>query len=106
MQDMLSAPRPSEAAKFIGQILSIINSTILERTTVLLVPTLPVGELPEVEAEVEFVFVRERADGEVVLIFFIGDIAPLRVAPAAAVMVLGFMALTVPPFFRSLYFVS
>jgi hypothetical protein len=31
---MLSAPSPSEAAKFIGQILSIISSTILDNTTV------------------------------------------------------------------------
>jgi len=106
MQDMLSAPRPSEAAKFMGQILSIINSTILERTTVLLAPILPVGELPDVEEEVEFAFVRERAEGEGVPIFFIGEIAPLRVAPAAAVIVLGFNALADPPFLRSLYFVS
>jgi hypothetical protein len=33
MQVILSAPSPSDAAKFIGQILSIINSTILETTT-------------------------------------------------------------------------
>ena len=31
MQLILSAPRPSEAAKFIGQILSIIFSIILDR---------------------------------------------------------------------------
>ena len=33
MHVMLSAPSPSEAAKFIGQILSIIISTILDKTT-------------------------------------------------------------------------
>lgn len=33
MQVMLSAPRPSEAAKFIGQILSIISSIILDMVT-------------------------------------------------------------------------
>lgn len=33
MHVMLSAPKPSEAAKFIGQILSIINSIILDRFT-------------------------------------------------------------------------
>ena len=90
-----------------GQILSIINSTILDRTTVLPLPTLPVGELPEVEDEVEFVFVRDRVEGPVVEpIFFIGEIAPLRVAPAAAVIVLDFKAEAEPPFLRSLYFVS
>jgi hypothetical protein len=34
IQVILSAPSPSEAAKFIGQILSIIISTILERLVV------------------------------------------------------------------------
>lgn len=54
MQVMLSAPSPSEAAKFIGQILSIIASTIFESTTVF-VPELeasfPLGEAPVVDAE-------------------------------------------------------
>lgn len=35
MQVMLSAPRPSEVAKFEGRILSIMSSTILETTTYL-----------------------------------------------------------------------
>ena len=50
---ILSAPKPSEAAKFIGQILSIINSTILDRfpgyapfVSGDFEPTLPVGLLP------------------------------------------------------------
>jgi hypothetical protein len=33
MQVMLSVPRPSDAAKFIGHILSIIISTIFDSTT-------------------------------------------------------------------------
>jgi hypothetical protein len=40
---MLSAPNPSEVAKFIGQILSIINSTILDKFS--MVVTLPSGDL-------------------------------------------------------------
>ncbi len=53
MQVMLSAPRPSEAAKFIGHILSIIISMILERITFPSAstaggPCFNVGDPPEV----------------------------------------------------------
>jgi hypothetical protein len=41
MHVILSAPNPSDAARFIGQILSIIISIILDRTT-----SLPLGSSP------------------------------------------------------------
>ena len=45
MQLMLSAPNPSDAAKFIGQILSIINSMILDNVPPPLTSPLS-GDLP------------------------------------------------------------
>lgn len=48
MHVMLSAPRPSEAAKFIGQILSIIASIILDIVTY---PVPPLDEAVELKLD-------------------------------------------------------
>ena len=69
MQLILSAPNPSEAAKFIGQIFSIITSMILDK--------LPPGRvfcsvfMPFLEG----LFVGDFRDGE--LVDFFGESPPL-----------------------------
>jgi hypothetical protein len=81
MHVILSVPRPSEAAKLLGQILSSINSTIFDiYTPPLGVPTMADppftrGDiLPELPMEVEFDLLRLRAEGaEVVVTFFDGE---------------------------------
>lgn len=79
MQVILSAPRPSEAAKLAGQIFSIIISTILERTTGPLAgPGLVEGELVELD------LVSDRADAVpaactvCAAVFFTGDTPAFR----------------------------
>lgn len=69
---MLSAPRPSEAAKFAGHIFSIIASTIFEVGTpgLVFVPA---------DAPVLFVFVRVKPTEAVVADappFLVGDVTP------------------------------
>ena len=69
---MLSAPRPSEAARFAGHILSIIASTIFELGTLGLV-------FDAADAPVLFVFVRVRLAEAVVADappFLEGDVTP------------------------------
>ena len=87
MHVMLSAPNPSDAARFIGHILSIISSTIRDRITVLLETTAPI--LPVREALAPGFIVVDVLDlinvcG--VTIFFIGELIPLRL-PAAITVV-------------------
>lgn len=87
MHVMLSTPNPSEAAKFIGHILSIISSTIRDRTTVLLYTTaliLPVGEVPPPEFIVVDVLDLINVYGADN--FFTGEFIPLRL-PAAITVV-------------------
>jgi len=79
IQVMLSAPSPSDYARFIGHILSIIISTIREITTGFpALPAFPVGEPPEAEVEAEFDLEMERAEAEGVDNFLAGDTTPLR----------------------------
>lgn len=74
MQVMLSAPRPSEAARFAGHILSIIASTIFEVGA-------PGLALAEDEEPVLLAFVRLSpavtvVAEEVCPAFFAGDVTP------------------------------
>ena len=81
---ILSAPNPSEVAKFMGQILSIINSTILDSVSIVvpllsgdLAPILPVGLFTGEDdpfLEPEFVDIEEVVD------FFVGELPPVTAA--------------------------
>jgi hypothetical protein len=94
---MLSAPSPSDAAKFIGHILSIINSITLE------ILKLPVDSSPFTVGEPDdYCFVN-------VFYFFVGDVELVLFLPDAVDVVVVDPLLTgddEPPFFRSFYLVS
>ena len=106
MHVILSAPRPSEAAKLTGQIFSIIISTILDRTTGPLPdegPTLGLGELDELD------LVNDRAEVPaactVCAAFFTGDTPAFR-APAIGIVAVLVGLWARSTLFRSLFFVS
>ena len=100
MQVILSAPRPSDTAKFEGQILSIIISIILE---ILIFPDTNSSPLTFGDPEVyDCCFVNYA-------VFFVGELAPRLFFPAAIVVYV-FVELRFigdePPLFNSFYLVS
>jgi hypothetical protein len=88
MQVMLSAPRPSLAARFIGHIFSIINSIMRDKTTCpLLLPPEAAAAAPTLPVVADDVVFLESADDDPAApppigteAFFAGEGAPLRPA--------------------------
>ena len=88
MHVILSAPIPSDAARFIGHILSIIISIILESYTGLLagLAEAVIVWLLDEEALVEWDLERDETEAEFVdIVFFGGEVAPLRYAAVPTV---------------------
>lgn len=100
MHVMLSVPRPSEAAKFMGHIFSSIISTIFESTTLFEAGDFPTGDpaviVVECEAdEAEFYFCIPRAEVDVPPSFLTGETTPLRTPAVPPIVVAAFACLKV-----------